>query len=115
MTSIYTKTKKTSVNTEVNEKSSIVVRLLRQPGRNAFTTSESIYDLYSKHENYKDSTSKSKEIHCIAYIKNVTYCLNPSKHIYAKYTVNIWFITHFLQRTFGVCYTFYSEQAISAS
>ena len=41
----------------------IVVRLLRQPGRNAFTTSESIYDLYSKHENYKDSTSKSKEIH----------------------------------------------------
>lgn len=47
----------------VNEKSSIVVRLLRQPGRNAFTTSESIYDLYSKHENYKDSTSKSKEIH----------------------------------------------------
>ena len=69
MTSIYTKTKKTSVNTEVNEKSSIVVRLLRQPGRNAFTTSESIYDLYSKHENYKDSTSKSKEIHCIAYLK----------------------------------------------
>ena len=63
MTSIYTKTKKTSVNTEVNKKSSIVVRLLRQPGRNAFTTSESIYDLYSKHENYKDSTSKSKEIH----------------------------------------------------
>ena len=59
----YSKTKKTSVNTEVNEKSSIVVRLLRQPGRNAFTTSESIYDLYSKHENYKDSTSKSKEIH----------------------------------------------------
>ena len=57
------KTKKTSVNTEANEKSSIVVRLLRQPGRNAFTTSESIYDLYSKHENYKDSTSKSKEIH----------------------------------------------------
>ena len=112
---MHIQNKKTSVNTEVNEKSSIVVRLLRQPGRNAFTTSESIYDLYLKHENYKDSTSKSKEIHCIAYIKNVTYCLNPSKHIYTKNTVNIWFIAHFLQRTFGVYDTFYSEQAISAS
>ena len=79
MTSIYTKTKKTSVNTEVNEKSSIVVRLLRQPGRNAFTTSESIYDLYSKHENYKVSTSKSKEIHFLPVSEHEKYYYSPEK------------------------------------
>lgn len=84
MTSIYTKTKKTSVNTEVNEKSSIVVRLLRQPGRNAFTTSESIYDLYSKHENYKDSTSKSKEIHFLPISEKNVGSLGVVKNIEFK-------------------------------
>lgn len=42
------------------------IRVVLLPG---MTGSAIMEYSYSKHENYKDSTSKSKEIHCIAYLK----------------------------------------------